>query len=155
MDFLKPNSNFQIPNSHPLTWMFYSESTNRRINHLHERALRLIYDDYELTFEELLKKDGSFTIHHSNIRTLSTELYKVYHNLSQTIFSDLFRRNINSYNLPLKPDFVIPQVRTVLKGSNSIRYYGPIICSLVPEEIRYTDSLEKFKNKIRRWKPGT
>ena len=41
---------------------------------------------------------------------------------------------------------------TVLKGSNSIRYCGPIIWSLVPEEIRYTDSIEKFKNKIRRWK---
>ena len=67
--------------------------------------------------------------------------------------SDLFTRNINSYKLRLKPDFVIPQVRAVLKGSNSIRYYGPIIWSLVPEEIRYTDSLEKFKNKNRRWKP--
>ena len=60
----------------------------------------------------------------------------------------------NSYNLSLKPDFVIPQVRTVLKGSKSIRYNGSIIWSLVPEEIRYTDSLEKFKNKIRRWKPN-
>ena len=44
-------------------WMFYSRSTNRKINHLHERALRLTYDDYELTFEELLEKDVSFTIH--------------------------------------------------------------------------------------------
>ena len=66
----------------PLTWMFYSRSANRRINHLHERALRLIYDDYELTFEELLEKDGSFTIHHYNIQMLCSELYKVYYNLS-------------------------------------------------------------------------
>ena len=126
-----------------LTCMFYSRSTNRRINHLHERALRLIYDDYELTFKELLEKDWSFTIDHYNIQTLCTELYKIYHIVSQTIFSDLFRWNINSYSLRLKPAFVIPQVRTVLNGSNSIRYYGPIIWSLVLEEIRYTDSLEK------------
>ena len=100
----------------PLTWMFYSKSANRGINHLHERALSLIYDDYELTFEELLEKDGSFTIHHSNIQMLCIELYEIYHNLSQTIFGDLFRRNTSSSNLPLKLDFVIPQVRTVLKG---------------------------------------
>ena len=62
-------------------WMFYSRSTNRRINHLHERVLRLIHDDYELTFEELLEKDELFTIHHYNIQTLCIELYKVYHNL--------------------------------------------------------------------------
>ena len=133
-------------------WMFYSRSTNRRNNHLHERALRLRYDDYELTFEELLQKDESCTIYHYNIQTLCTELYKVYHNLSQTIFSNLFTRNSNSYNLCSKFDFVIQQVITVLKGSNSILCYGPIIWSFVPEENRYVDSLEKFKNKIRRWK---
>ena len=62
-------------------WMFYRRSTSIKINHLHERALTLIYDDYELTFEELLEKDGSFTIHHYNIQALCIELYKVYHNL--------------------------------------------------------------------------
>ena len=50
----------------PLTWMFYSRSTYRRINHLHEKALRLIYDDYQLTFEELLEKDGSQCAKYSN-----------------------------------------------------------------------------------------
>ena len=42
----------------PLTWMFYSRKTNNRINKLHERALRLVYSDYESTFEDLLTKDG-------------------------------------------------------------------------------------------------
>ena len=37
----------------PLPWMFYSKSTNRRINHLRERVLILLYDIYDLTFEEL------------------------------------------------------------------------------------------------------
>ena len=39
----------------PLSWMFYSRKTNNRINKLHERALRLVYDDYESTFEDLLR----------------------------------------------------------------------------------------------------
>ena len=39
----------------PLTWMFYSRKTNNRINKLHQRALRLVYDDYESTFEDLLR----------------------------------------------------------------------------------------------------
>ena len=48
---------------------------NIKINHLHEIAPRLIYDDYELTFEELLERNGSFTIHHYNIQVLCVELY--------------------------------------------------------------------------------
>ena len=76
----------------PLTWMFYSRTTNNKINKLHERALRLVYDDYVSAFEELLEKDNSFTIHHYNIQTLCIELYKVFSGQSQTIFSDLFER---------------------------------------------------------------
>ena len=76
----------------PLTWMFYCEKTNNRINKLHERALRLVYSDYESMFEDLLTKDGCFTVHHYNIQTLAVELFKVY-NISQTIFGELFTRN--------------------------------------------------------------
>ena len=108
-----------------ITWMFHSRKTSKRINQLHERALRLIYNNYELTFEELLDKDGSFCVHHYNIQTLAIELYKVYNNLSESIFSDLLTRNTNNYNLRTTSDFLIPQINTVLKGSNSIRYFGP------------------------------
>ena len=40
----------------PLVWMFHSRDLNNRINRLYERALRLVYKNNNLTFEELLKK---------------------------------------------------------------------------------------------------
>ena len=43
----------------PLVWMFCSRAMDRKINHIHERALRLVYQDYDSTFDELLKKDNS------------------------------------------------------------------------------------------------
>ena len=130
--------------------MFYSRKTNNRINKLHERPLRLVYRDYESTFEDLLTKDGSFTVHHYSIQTLATELYKVYNNISQTTFEELFTRNNNGYYLRSKSDFVFPQIRTVLKGSNSIRCFGPIIWNLIPEELKNITSLNTFKKEIRR-----
>ena len=47
----------------PLVWMFHSRRLNNRINSIHERSLRLVYDDKVFSFEELLIKDNSFTIH--------------------------------------------------------------------------------------------
>ena len=47
----------------PLVWMFYRRGVNK-INHLHERALRIICKDNISTFEELLEKDGSYYINH-------------------------------------------------------------------------------------------
>ena len=84
--------------------MFYSISTNRRINNLHEKALSMKHNDYELTSEKVLKKDGSFIIHHYNIQARCIELHKVYNNLSQTFPSDLFTRGRNFKIYALNPD---------------------------------------------------
>ena len=125
--------------------MFYSKTTNNKINKLHEMTVRLVYDDYTLMFDELVKKkNNSFTVHHYNIQTLCIELYKVYNNLSQTIFSELFGKNHINYNLRSQSDFVIAKVKTVYKGSNSRRYFGPIISNLIFKERKYSDSLDSF-----------
>ena len=57
--------------------MFHSRNLNNRINHIHERALRLIYKDYTSSFDELLFKDNSFRIHYRNLQKLATEIFKV------------------------------------------------------------------------------
>jgi len=57
----------------PLVWMFHSRGINNKINRLHSRALRMVYNDYNSTFEELLVKDGSFSIHHQNIQRMAIE----------------------------------------------------------------------------------
>ena len=69
----------------PLVWMFHSRTLNNRINKLHEMALRLVYKESKLTFEELLRKDNSFSIHHRNLQKLATEMYKVHNDLSPAI----------------------------------------------------------------------
>ena len=56
--------------------MFCQRSSNIWINHIHERALRIVYNDNESTSEDLLKKANSVSIHHKNIQLLGIELYK-------------------------------------------------------------------------------
>ena len=72
-------------------------------------------------------KSYPFTAHHHNIQTLCIELYNFFSGQSQTIFSDLFEGKNIDYNLRSQPDFFIPQVKTVYKGLNSLRYFRPII----------------------------
>ena len=86
-----------------------------------------MYDDYPSTFEELLEKDNSLTVHHFRIETIGIELYEFYNNLSQAIFSELFVRNRSNCNLRPQSDFAIPKAKTIYKGSNSLWYFGIII----------------------------
>ena len=46
------------------------------VNKLHERALRIVYQDHASSFTELLEKDNSTTIHNRNIQLSATELFK-------------------------------------------------------------------------------
>ena len=47
----------------PLIWMMHNRGLNNKINHIHERALRIVYDDHSSSFDDLLNKDKSVTIH--------------------------------------------------------------------------------------------
>ena len=47
-----------------LIWMFHSRRLNNKINNVHKKALRIVYSDYKSTFQELLDKDASFSVHH-------------------------------------------------------------------------------------------
>ena len=60
----------------PLVWMFLSRGINNKINRIHERALRITYNNKSSSFQYLLDKDNSVAIHHRNIRTLAIETFK-------------------------------------------------------------------------------
>ena len=133
----------------PLIWMFHSRTLNNRINHLHERALRLVYKDESLSFSELLVKDHSFSIHEKNLQMLAIEMYKAKQNLSPSFMQSIFCTVEKKYDLRNKPDFHTDNIRTVHNGTETISFRGPKIWELVPREIKESTTLNEFKNKIK------
>ena len=59
----------------PLIWMFHSRNLNNKINRIHKRALRLVYQN-NLSFPELLDLDNFTAVHQNNLLVLVTEIYK-------------------------------------------------------------------------------
>ena len=72
----------------------HSRTFNNKINNLHERALRLVYDNMQSTFEMLLNIDKPVTIHHRNLQLLATELYKVHHGLPPELMNDILKKEM-------------------------------------------------------------
>ena len=70
--------------------MFHSRKINNRVNSLHERALRVVYRDYNAIFSELLSKDKSVTIHQRNLQLLATEIFKTKNELNPKIMEEIF-----------------------------------------------------------------
>ena len=138
----------------PLVWMLHSRSNNNKIKHLHERCLRIVYQDKQSSYENLLVKDGTVSMHHRNIQALAIEMYKIKNDLSTEILSNIFtQRTQNHYSLRNASDFQIPFVRTVYHGTESISYLGPEIWDIVPAEMKNAISLNSFKAQIKKWLP--
>ena len=83
----------------PLIWMVHSRGLNNKINRIHERALRITYNDKSSSYGELLNKDRSVTIHHRNIRALAVEIYKVIQGISPPLLNEVFVPRQCNYEL--------------------------------------------------------
>ena len=116
-------------NYYPLIWMCHNRTTNRKINRLHERCLRIIYNDKQSSFKMPLEKDSSVSIRNRNIQCLSIEMYKVSNGLSPPVVaSSIFtQKNCHAYDLRLNSQFSRPLVRSIFHGTESISYLGPVI----------------------------
>ena len=135
----------------PLVWMFHNRTLNNKINKLHEKALRIVYGNDNSSFQKLLNRDNSITIHHRNLQRL--EMYKINNHISPLPMQELFAEKINTYELRKMRCWESSNVRTVRYGTETIRYRGPKIWELVPKVIKESKSLREFKEYITKWKP--
>ena len=132
----------------PLVWMFnLSRVLNERINRLHERGLRIVYGDYESTFDELLVRDGSVRIHHRNIQSVALEMFKVKNDLCPELMKCLFTVNPNPK--AGQQTFLIPSVKTVYMGKLSLGYFGPVVWeTMLPDSYKNIETLTNSKMKL-------
>ena len=121
---------------------------------MHERGLRIIYNDNKSTFYEWLGKDGSVSIHKRNLRFPAYEMFKLKTGVAPELIKELIAPNRHHrYELRSNPDFALQIVKTVHKGLERLSYLGPKISELRPLEIKETETLLDFKSKIKNWNP--
>ena len=108
----------------PLVWMFHSRKINNRVNSLHERALSVVYRDYNATFSELLSKDKSVIIHERNLQLLATEIFKTKNELNAKITEEIFTfKNVDN-DLRNNTSLKIGNLKTVYYGIESLTNLG-------------------------------
>ena len=109
----------------PLIWMIHNRGLNNKINHIHERALRIVYHDYSSNFEDLPYKYKSVTIHQRNLKQLATEIFKVKIGIATIVINEIFTFAENN-NYDLRSDMHISRVNmhSTQYGTESIGNLG-------------------------------
>ena len=99
----------------------------RKLEKLHKRALRIIKNDFESSYVDLLGKTNTSTIFVSRLRKLALFVSKALNNECNPISNNIL---MNCSNLNYKTMFVrnikCPHVNSVKYGTNSIQNQGAL-----------------------------
>ena len=108
-----------------------------------------------MSFAKFLEKDNSVTIHQRNLQVLATKIFKLKNGLAPEIMKKVFEIQNPAYNFRSEAiHFKRENVKTTHYGIQLVRYLGPKIWDMVPNNIKNRSSLHKFENSIKSWKPN-
>ena len=129
-----------------LIWITNCRGINDKINHIHERVLRIIYKGFSASFECLLLKDKSVTTNNPNLQQLAIEIFTVKLWISPVIMKEIFNfSDSNNNNLRSRTNVSRPFVHTTHYRTESTAYLAAKIWELVTENIKEANSLSSLK----------
>ena len=136
-----------------LVWMFLSASLLKKIENLLKRALRFLYNDFDISYEELLLKSDRATMRINRSRLLYNEIYKTINNLNPEFMRDLFSLRETSRLIREKYmlNLDVPVHNQVTFGNKSLSVFGPKVWNSLPYHIKSSENLESFKMIIKHW----
>ena len=139
----------------PLIWMFCRKGDMSRINRIHKRALRTIYNNFDFSLDELLELDNSCTIHQKHLQFLMIEVFNSINHNNPELMWDLFCSKDQPYHLRNQNLLKLPTAKTTKYGTNSLIFRGSLIWNSLPNTLKLSNTLSIFKNNIKSWKCTT
>ena len=76
----------------PLVWHFCGQVNNNKLEKLQERSLRIIHNDYESSFETLLKCSKQESLLTKRLKIMILEVFKTVNRLNPNCLHDLFTK---------------------------------------------------------------
>ncbi len=96
---------------------------------IQERALRIVFCDYQPPYKELLEKAGVSTLYVDRLRAAMCEVYKVFKDIGPAYLKKYFTIQDSFYETRTAMPLVLPKFRSIRYGIRSFRYEGALLWS--------------------------
>ena len=116
----------------PLIWMFTSKNSMLKANKIHWRTLRVLYDDYKSTYEELLASHKDISIHQKHLKHLAIEVCKSLTNLNLEFMWSFFKNKSIPYSFRNGNICILPPAQSSHYGINSVQFRGSLLWNNLP-----------------------
>ncbi len=115
------------------------------------RALRFVHRDICSSYEELLQKDHSTSLHLRRTKLLAIEVFKILLGERPSYLSNLISPKCNShYNFRYTNLLNIPRFKSKV-GKLSFRYQAAKIWDDLPQEMRDATDFKSFNRLLTLW----
>ena len=133
----------------PVVWMFCGKTANAKIDNIQRKALQSLYNDFDSSYDVLLRRGNHLTIHELNKRHILEEVYKSIHRINPPFLHELFEHKIINHNLRIKNLLILPKSSTITWGIHSFTYRGSRSWNILPDDIKEIMTYFKFKNTLK------
>ena len=133
----------------PLIWLSSTKAVNNEINRTHKRALRILFNDYDSSFDELLERSESVKIHVQNLNKLMIEIYKTMNNFNPLYIWEFHEENVVKCDLRTKNICQLPKTRTIRFGIESLSFRGSLLWNTLSDQIKALPKVAAFKRAIK------
>ena len=116
---------------------------------MHERALRLVFNDKSSSFRELLYRDKSVIIHEIIIQVLFINRnIQSKKRVATEIMTEILKFKDHSYDLRKNNCIERRIIKSCKYGSETVSNLEAKLWDILPEHVKKAESLQDFKNKI-------
>ena len=106
----------------PLVWHFCSKTSTDKMEKLQYRALRLVFSDFDSSYEDLLTKANMPTLQLDRTRIIAREVFKILNGLSPSYIQDLVTLKSTNYSFRYQNLLEQPRVNIYRYGKKSFRF---------------------------------
>ena len=82
-----------------IAWHFCGKTNNKKLEKIQELSLRILYNDSDSTYEDLLCNNRSSTLLLSRLKTLLLETIKSLRHTNAEFLHDIFNLKMSPYDL--------------------------------------------------------
>ena len=106
----------------PLVWHFCSNASTDKLEKMQYIAVRLVFNDFTSSYDDLLTKANMPTLHISRIRTIAIEAFKILYKMSPKYLHDLVSFKNTNIFFRYENLVDVPSVRTSRYGKATFRF---------------------------------
>ena len=135
----------------PLIMHFCSKTNSDKLEKIRFRALKFIFQDFNSSYDILLQKAGTTTLHLSRMRNLALQTFKIVYGDSQPFLQDFVVKKDTSYDFRYTNLLELPRPKSTMFGISSFRYQAAKLWNALPDDARKITDFDSFRALIKGW----